>query len=263
VQITRVESNRAEGRAESGADGRAESRAEGRARVLLIEDEESIAEPLATVLRREGFAVALAGTAEEGLSNFRDQPPDVVLLDVMLPDGDGRDLLREIRRDSTVPVLMVTARDQPVDRVVGLELGADDYIVKPFDSPELVARIRAVLRRIPAERHPSVAHGDVLRLGDVEMNLGTRTVAVAGRPLDLALKEFELLRMLLERPGVVVRRGELMDEVWDPNWFGSDKTLDVHVSSLRKKLGDDPNAPRYIHTIRGVGFRSSTPEEAP
>jgi two-component system response regulator RegX3 len=237
------------------------SRAEGR-RVLLIEDEESIAEPLAAVLRREGFVVAVAGTAEDGLDTFREQPPDVVLIDVMLPDGDGRDVLREIRRGSPIPVLMVTARDQPVDRVVGLELGADDYVVKPFNSPELVARIRAVLRRFPAERHPSTGPDDILRLGDMEMNLATRTVMVAGRPVDLALKEFELLRMLLERPGVVVRRGELMDEVWDPNWFGSDKTLDVHVSSLRKKLGDDPNTPRYIHTIRGVGFRSSTPEEA-
>jgi two-component system response regulator RegX3 len=243
---------------------------EGRARVLLIEDEESIAELLAAALRREGFAVMVARTAGDGLEKFRHEATDVVLLDVMLPDGDGRDVLRDLRRESTVPVLMVTARDQPVDRVVGLELGADDYIVKPFDTPELVARIRAVLRRVPCEgttdatgeRRPPTGPADLLRLGELELNLATRTVTVQHRPVDLTLKEFELLRMLLERPGTVVRRGELMDEVWDPNWFGSDKTLDVHVSSLRKKLGDDPGAPRYIHTVRGVGFRSSTPEES-
>ncbi len=233
-----------------------------KARILLIEDEVDISEPLAVLLGREGFSVAVAGTAEGGLAAFRREPPDAVLLDVMLPDGDGRDVLREIRRSSQTPVLMVTARDQPVDKVVGLELGADDYVVKPFDTAELVARIRAVLRRAPDRVRPSETTTTVLRLGELEMTLSTRTVTLAGRPVDLALKEFEVLRMLLERPGTVVRRGELMDEVWDRNWFGSDKTLDVHISSLRKKLGDDSASPRYIHTVRGVGFRSSTPDEA-
>jgi two-component system response regulator RegX3 len=246
------------GATDVGAPG---PRPDHKARILLVEDEEDIAEPLTVVLGREGFAVTVAPTAETGLAAFRDLAPDAVLLDVMLPDGDGRDVLREIRRTSQAPVIMVTARDQAVDKVVGLELGADDYVVKPFDTPELVARIRAVLRRMPGTDRAAGAPATILRIGDLEMNVSTRSVAVAGRQVDLALKEFEVLRMLLERPGTVVRRGELMDEVWDPNWFGSDKTLDVHISSLRKKLGDDSAAPRYIHTVRGVGFRSSSPEE--
>ena len=227
-------------------------------RILLIEDEESISEPLAAALEREGFATTVAGTAAEGLEAFRSRGPELVLLDVMLPDGDGREVLREIRGAARTPVIMLTARGEEVDRVIGLELGADDYVVKPFGPAELVARIRALLRRTAT---PAPTSASVITVGDVTINLDTRTVTRGGVELSLALKEFELLRMLMEEAGRVVRRTDLMDEVWDPNWFGPTKTLDVHVSSLRKKLGDDSGSPRYIHTVRGVGFRFSSPDE--
>jgi two-component system response regulator RegX3 len=229
-----------------------------RRRILVVEDEQSIAEPLAAALLREGFAPVVAATAADGLEGFRSHRPDLVLLDVMLPDGDGRDLLRQIRAESRTPVVMVTARGEETDKVVGLELGADDYVVKPFGSAELLARIRAVLRRSAAPGGDAPA---LLQVGDLEMNLHTHSVTHDGRVLGLTLKEFALLRMLMEAAGRVVRRTDLIDEVWDPNWYGSTKTLDVHVSSLRKKLGDDPASPRYIHTVRGVGFRFSSPQE--
>ena len=230
-----------------------------RKKVLVVEDERSIAEPLADALRREGFDVHLAATAADGLEAFTTQAPDIVLLDVMLPDGDGRDVLREIRRGSRTPVVMVSARGEEMDRVLGLELGADDYVTKPFSGAELVARMRAVLRRSTAE--PAGATSGVLTSGDVAVNLDTRTVTRRGAAIELTVKEFELLRVLLENAGRLVKRDDLVSEVWGPNWFGSTKTLDVHVSSLRKKLGDDPAAPRYIHTVRGVGFRFSSPDE--
>ncbi|MGH3022095.1 MAG: response regulator transcription factor [Gaiellaceae bacterium] len=228
--------------------------------ILLIEDEEAISEPLAAALAREGFDTLVAGTAEEGMELFRNRGPDLVLLDVMLPDGDGRDLLRQIRETSRTPVVMLTARGEEVDRVLGLELGADDYVTKPFSAAELTARLRAVLRRAGDE--PSEPAGDtVLEAGGVRMNLETHTATKDGEPLELTVKEYELLRVLLERSGKLVRRQELVHEVWDPAWFGSTKTLDVHVSALRKKLGDDPAAPRYIHTVRGVGFRFDPADE--
>jgi two-component system response regulator RegX3 len=229
-----------------------------RRRSLVVEDEQSIAEPLAAALQREGFAPVLAATVADGLEGFRSHRPDLVLLDVMLPDGDGRELLRQIRAESRTPVVMLTARGEETDKVVGLELGADDYVVKPFGSAELLARIRAVLRRSASPGNDTPAQ---LQVGDLVMNLHTHSVTHDGRGLDLTLKEFALLRMLMEAAGRVVRRTDLIDEVWDPNWYGSTKTLDVHVSSLRKKLGDDPASPRYIHTVRGVGFRFSAPQE--
>ena len=221
--------------------------------ILLIEDEEAISEPLSAALVREGFDPVVAGTAAEGMELFEKRSPDLVLLDVMLPDGDGREILRRIRETSRTPVVMLTARGEETDRVLGLELGADDYVTKPFSAAELAARVRAVLRRSGGD--PPEAAGAVLEAADVRMNLETHTAERAGEPLDLTVKEFELLRVLLERAGKLVRRNELVHEVWDPAWFGSTKTLDVHVSALRKKLGDDPTAPRYIHTVRGVGFR--------
>jgi len=223
--------------------------------ILLIEDEEAISEPLAAALAREGFAPVVAETVARGLELFESRSPDLVLLDVMLPDGDGRDVLRRIRETSRTPVVMLTARGEEMDRVLGLELGADDYVTKPFSAAELAARIRAVLRRAGETAQPD---GVVLEAGDVLMNLDTHEATRAGKPLDLTVKEFELLRVLLERAGKLVKREELVHEVWDPAWFGSTKTLDVHVSALRKKLGDDPAAPRYIHTVRGVGFRFET-----
>jgi two-component system response regulator RegX3 len=224
--------------------------------ILLIEDEEAIAEPLAAALAREGFDAVVAGTAARGLELFESRTPDLVLLDVMLPDGDGRDVLRRIRELSRTPVIMLTARGEEMDRVLGLELGADDYVAKPFSAAELAARIRAVLRRAGETAEEGAT---VLEAGDVRMNLDTHEATRAGEPLELTVKEFELLRVLLEHAGKLVKRDDLVHEVWDPAWFGSTKTLDVHVSALRKKLGDDPAAPRYIHTVRGVGFRFDTP----
>jgi two-component system, OmpR family, response regulator RegX3 len=227
-------------------------------RVLVIENEESISEPLAEALEREGFAAEVAGSATLGMEMFRSRLPELVLLDVMLPDGDGREVLRQIRAVSRVPVVMLTARGEESDKIVGLELGADDYVTKPFSAKELVARMRAVLRRTAASP-PSDRTS--LELGEVTMNLDTRTVTRSGQVVELTLKEFELLRMLMEQAGRVITREDLIDEVWDTNWFGPTKTLDVHVSSLRKKLGDDTASPRYIHTARGVGFRFASAQE--
>jgi len=226
--------------------------------LLLIEDEESIAEPLRLALDREGFEVIWAATAAAGLEAFRSQEPEVVLLDVMLPDGDGRDVLRELRSSSMVPVIMLTARGEEIDRVLGLELGADDYVTKPFSVAELVARLRAILRRATP---PAVEREASLEVGDLSLSHETRMVTRSGEAIELTVKEFDLLAMLLENAGRVVRRGDLMREVWDTSWLGSTKTLDVHVSSLRKKLGDDSSDPHYVHTVRGVGFRFASPDE--
>jgi DNA-binding response OmpR family regulator len=227
-------------------------------RVLLIEDEESIATPLVGALEREGFEVEHAATGRAGLDAAAHDAVDLVLLDLMLPDMDGRDVCRTIRQSSSVPVIMLTARGLETDRVVGLELGADDYVVKPFSVAELAARIRAVLRRTE-ER--GAAPKDVLEVGDVELDRRTWTARHRGEPLELARREFELLRLLLEHAGEVVTREKLMRDVWETEWMGATKTLDVHVSTLRRKLGDDPSAPRYIYTVRGVGFRFAGPDE--
>ena len=227
--------------------------------VLLVEDEEAITAPLTEALQREGFRAQVAGSLADGLEMARSHHPAIVLLDVMLPDGSGFDLLRELRADGRTPVIMLTARGDEADRVLGLELGADDYVVKPFSGRELVARIRAVLRRTSAVATPA-APGP-LRIGDLELDASARTVALEGSALDLTRKEFDLLALLMGQAGTVVSRERLIDEVWDVNWFGSTKTLDVHVSGLRKKLGDDPSAPRYLHTVRGVGFRFATAPE--
>ena len=226
--------------------------------VLMVEDEESITVPLAEALEREGFETRVAGTVAAALEEARSSPPDLVLLDVMLPDGSGYDVCRELRRDSVVPIIMLTARGEETDRVVGLELGADDYVVKPFSAREVVARIRAVLRRSAAVREES---GGSLEVGELRLDRDRRSVTLAGAELDLTRREFELLELLLSEAGSVVTRERLIDEVWDVNWFGSTKTLDVHVSSLRRKLGDHSADPRFIHTVRGVGFRFAGPDE--
>jgi len=227
-------------------------------RILVIEDEASISDPLQNALEREGFGTSVAGSSAEAMEAFRSRQPDLVLLDVMLPDGDGRDVLRQIRSTSRTPVIMLTARGGEMDRVIGLELGADDYVSKPFSAVELVARIRAVLRRTAAS---APTDRSALEVGDVRVDLDTHEVTKASRPMQLTVKEFELLRTLMEEAGRVVRRTDLMDQVWDPNWYGSMKTLDVHVGSLRKKLANDPADPHYIKTVRGVGFRFASPEE--
>jgi two-component system response regulator RegX3 len=226
--------------------------------ILLVEDEESITTPLAEALEREGFATRVARTVAEATELGRSVRPDLVLLDLMLPDGSGLDVCRELRAASSVPIIILSARGDEADRVVGLELGADDYVVKPFSAREVVARIRAVLRRASA---PQGAGDRPLEIGDVRLDPARRSVALAGEPLELSRKEFDLLALLMREAGTVVQRERLLDEVWDVNWFGSTKTLDVHVSGLRKKLRDDPAEPRYLHTVRGVGFRFAGADE--
>jgi DNA-binding response OmpR family regulator len=227
--------------------------AHGRRTILMVEDEPSITAPLIEALEREGFESAVARTASEGMSLAGDLAPDLVLLDVGLPDGSGYDVCRELRRNSEVPIIMLSARGEETDRIVGLEVGADDYVVKPFSARELVARIRAVLRR--ARPTEAGAGAEPLEVGDVLLDPARHEVTHAGEPLELTRKEFDLLRLLMHNAGTVVSREQLIEDVWDANWFGPTKTLDVHVSALRKKLGDDPAAPRYVHTVRGVGFR--------
>jgi two-component system, OmpR family, response regulator RegX3 len=226
-------------------------------RVLLVEDETAISEPLAEHLEREGFAPEVAGTIEEAAGAMLRTQPDVILLDVMLPDGDGRDFCREIRKSSDVPIILLTARGEEIDRIVGLELGADDYVVKPFSAGELVARIRAIMRR----GHVTARKGPI-EVGDLTLDPTSRIVTKGGRRIELAAREFDLLHMLMVKTGDVVTREEIMDEVWDPHWFGSTKTLDVHISWLRKKLDDGVRPPGYITTVRGVGFRFAAPEDA-
>src|SRR5215208_953778 len=230
----------------------------GRRTILMVEDEQSITEPLSEALAREGFDTQVAGTAARAVELAGRVEPDLVLLDVMLPDGSGYDVCRELRAASAVPIIMLTARGEETDRIVGLELGADDYIVKPFSAREVVARIRAVLRRAGDHGAPS---NEPIAVGPLELDRAKRAAALDGRELDLTRKEYELLELLMSEAGAVVTRERLIDEVWDVNWFGSTKTLDVHVSGLRKKLGDDSAAPRYIHTVRGVGFMFAAPEE--
>jgi two-component system response regulator RegX3 len=225
-------------------------------RILVVEDEATISEPLAEHLAREGFEPEVAATVAEAEDAFRTRTPDVILLDVMLPDGDGRDLAKEIRKTSDIPIVMLTARGEEVDKILGLELGADDYVVKPFSARELVARIRAIQRR-----GSGTARKGPIEIGHIHLDPGARTCTKDGQTVELAAKEFDLLHYLMSNAGTVLRREEIMDEVWDPHWFGPTKTLDVHISWLRKKLEADPSDPRYITTIRGVGFRFAAPED--
>ena len=211
--------------------------------ILLVEDEDAIAAPLAEGLRREGFDVERVATGTAALAA---QLPDLVLLDLRLPDMDGTEVCQRLRARSEVPIIVVTAKGEEVDRVVGLELGADDYVVKPFGFRELLARIRAVLRR--TQRGTSDVR---LVAGSLEIDVRARRVVLAGREVELTPKEFDLLALLAADPGAVVSREHVLREVWKTDWFGPTKTVDVHVASLRKKLGD----PRWIETVRGVGLR--------
>jgi two-component system response regulator RegX3 len=218
-------------------------------RILLVEDDDGIAEALAKGLQREGFDVnRVAG----GLAALEAPPSDVVILDLRLPDIDGYEVCRRLRARSQVPIIMASARGEEVDRVVGLELGADDYIVKPFGLRELVARIRAVTRRTGTHHEPPA----VLTAGDLELDRRSRRVWRGGRELPLTPREFDVLALLMNEPGAALPRARIMEEVWDSHWYGPTKTLDVHVASLRKKLGD----PRWIETVRGVGFRLGSPD---
>jgi two-component system response regulator RegX3 len=229
-------------------------------RVLVVEDETAIRESVAYALAREGFDVDEAENGQQALDRARRTDYDVVVLDLMLPRRSGLDVCRILRSESGVPIIMLTAKSSETDRVVGLELGADDYVVKPFSAREVIARVRAVLRRTAA---PAGTLDAPIEIGAVRLDLSRRTVTLHDRPLELARKEFDLLALLMREAGTVVQRERLIDEVWDVNWFGSTKTLDVHVSALRKKLADDASSSRYIHTVRGVGFRFASPEEIP
>jgi DNA-binding response OmpR family regulator len=230
----------------------------GRRTILMVEDEQSITEPLSEALAREGFDTEVTASATAAVELAARIEPDLVLLDVMLPDGSGYDVCRELRAGSQVPIIMLTARGEETDRIVGLELGADDYIVKPFSAREVVARIRAVLRRAGDQ---GASSDGPIEIGSLHLDRAKRAVTLGGEELDLTRKEFELLELLMSEAGSVITRERLIDEVWDVNWFGSTKTLDVHVSGLRRKLGDSSSSPRFIHTVRGVGFRFAGPEE--
>ena len=212
-------------------------------RILIVEDDDAIAEPLAEGLRREGFEVTRVATGEEAL----EAPlPDLVLLDLRLPGVDGTEVCRRLRARSDVPIIVVTAKGEEVDRVVLLELGADDYIVKPFGFRELLARVRAVMRRARPGSDRSR-----IRVGELEIDVRGRLASLGDQPLNLTTKEFDLLALLASEPGAVVSRQRILREVWDTEWFGPTKTVDVHVASLRKKLRD----PAWIETVRGVGLR--------
>jgi DNA-binding response OmpR family regulator len=219
-------------------------------RILFVEDEVAIAEPFSRALRRAGFEPISARSAREALDLARRAEPDLVLLDLALPDGDGRDVCRELRRHSDVPIVMLTARGTETDRIVGLEIGADDYVVKPFSGPEVIARIRAVLRRGRRGAAAMPTEVDGLRIDP-----GARSASLRGSALTLTRREFDLLERLARDAGRVVTREDLMSDVWDVNWHGSTKTLDMHIAALRRKLGDDPAHPGFIHTVRGVGYR--------
>jgi two-component system response regulator RegX3 len=222
--------------------------------VLIVEDEETFVEALVVGLKREGFLVKVARDGVEAVDMFDGVRPDLVLLDVMLPKMSGIDVCREIRTRSRVPIIMVTAKSAEIDTVVGLEVGADDYVTKPYRLRELVARMRAVLRRAPREE-AEAGSGEVLEVGDVRLDPERHEVSLRGSALSLPLKEFELLELLLANAGRVLTRETLIDRVWGPHYVGDTKTLDVHVKRLRSKIEDDPAAPRRIVTIRGLGYK--------
>jgi two-component system response regulator RegX3 len=233
-----------------------------RPRILFVEDERSISEPFSKALAREGFEPHVAGTAARALELAESLDPDLILLDLHLPDGDGRDVCRTIRARSGVPIIILTARGTETDRIVGLELGADDYVVKPFSGAEVIARIRAVLRRAkPAAPTAEDTPEPPITIDDLHVDLAARRATLKQEELALSRKEFDLLAELVRNAGRVVTREALMDRVWDENWFGSTKTLDVHVRWLRGKLGETADTAHYLQTVRGVGFRFRAPEE--
>lgn len=224
-------------------------------RILLVEDEEGVALTLSDLLSGEGYEVETAADGPHGLARASSEPFDLVVLDVMLPGKNGFDVCRELRqRGKDVAILMLTAKSQLTDRVVGLKLGADDYLTKPFEPPELVARVEALLRRVKKEHLPPVTQ---FQFGDVEVDFEKNEIRKAGQPVALAGKEMELLRYLIDRRGKVVSRDELLEAVWQYQPGVSSRTIDVHVAWLRQKLEDNPGNPRHIHTARGVGYRFS------
>jgi len=222
--------------------------------VLIVEDEESLADPLAFLLRKEGFEATVVADGPTALAEFDRAGADIVLLDLMLPGMSGTDVCKQLRARSSVPVIMVTARDSEIDKVVGLELGADDYVTKPYSARKLIARIRAVLRR-GADADEFGADDGVLESGAVRMDVERHVVSVNGKPITLPLKEFDLLEYLMRNSGRVLTRGQLIDRVWGADYVGDTKTLDVHVKRLRSKIEADPANPVHLVTVRGLGYK--------
>jgi len=222
-------------------------------RILIVEDEESVLDPLELLLSKEGFTIETARDGREALEKFAKTNPDLILLDLMLPEISGTEVCRQIRAKSQVPIIMLTAKDTEVDKVVGLELGADDYVVKPYSKAELVARIKAVLRRNNADAF--VNQGGSISAGPVVIDVERHQVSINGENIALPLKEFELLEFLVRNSGRVLTRTQLIDRVWGSDYFGDTKTLDVHVKRLRAKIEKDPANPVYIQTIRGLGYK--------
>lgn len=221
-------------------------------KILVVEDEQGLREPLVYLLKKEGYDVAEAADGEEAIREFRAQNPDLILLDLMLPKRSGNEVCQIIRQTSNVRIIMLTAKDSPIDKVVGLEIGADDYVTKPYETPELFARIKAVLRR---GVEPQVEAGNILEAGTVRMDVERHEVEVDGERVQMPLKEFELLELLLENVNRVLTRGQIIDRVWGSDYFGDTKTLDVHVKRIRSKIEDDPARPVHLVTVRGLGYK--------
>ena len=229
--------------------------------ILVVDDEQSYRDALSVALQREGFLVVTAADGVEAIDRFDATKPALVLLDVMLPRMSGVDVCREIRTRSRVPIIMVTARNSEIDAVVGLEVGADDYVSKPFRLRELIARVRAALRRVPSDESDDIDRPEMIEVGEIRVDTARHEVFVRGVAVALPLKEFELLEILLVNAGRVLTRDVLIDRVWGPNYFGDTKTLDVHVKRLRSKIESDPSNPHYLLTVRGVGYRFERPRD--
>lgn len=220
--------------------------------VLVVEDEPNLREPLVYLLEKEGYEVIEAEDGNQAVDVYKRKNPDLILLDLMLPGISGNEVCRLIRQESQVPIIMITAKDTEIDKVVGLEIGADDYITKPYSTRELLARMKAVLRR---GSEPLVSDDGILKAGPVVMDLDRHTVSVNGEPIQMPLKEFELLELLIENVNRVLTRGQIIDRVWGSNYFGDTKTLDVHVKRVRSKIEEDPSRPRHLITVRGLGYK--------
>jgi two-component system response regulator RegX3 len=221
-------------------------------KVLVVEDEQSLREPLVFMLEKEGYEVIEAENGQVAIEKFESLGADIILLDLMMPKLDGNQVCKQIRLSSNVPIIMLTAKDAEVDKVVGLEIGADDYVTKPYSTRELLARMKAVLRR---KIEPSVEADSVLVAGELRLDSDRHQVTLSGKPIALPLKEFELLELLMENVNRVLTRGQIIDRVWGANYFGDTKTLDVHIKRLRSKIEEDPARPKYIQTVRGLGYK--------
>lgn len=221
-------------------------------KVLVVEDEQSLREPLVFMLEKEGYEVIEAENGEVALEKFKTDQIDVILLDLMMPKLDGNQVCKQIRLSSNVPIIMLTAKDAEVDKVVGLEIGADDYVTKPYSTRELLARMKAVLRR---KIEPPIETDSILVAGEVKLDSERHQVTISGKQVAFPLKEFELLELLMENVNRVLTRGQIIDRVWGSNYFGDTKTLDVHIKRLRSKIEEDPSRPKYIQTVRGLGYK--------